>query len=103
MPDEQQTAIVPEAPSDVTQVLLSPLQYAIAAGTREALAKGVSPNAVINMQLNQLCSTIALLQPPEVRVDAIQSVVAAIGPLTREHVLRQNTTPGGIITPRPVQ
>jgi hypothetical protein len=103
MPDEQQTATVPEAPSDVTQVLLSPLQHAIAAGTREALAKGVSANAVINMQLNQLCSTIALLQPPEVRVDAIQSVVAAIGPLTREHVLRQNTTPGGIITPRPVK
>jgi hypothetical protein len=87
-----------ELPKNPFQVMLEPLNHGLAVAERKALELGVPTHAVIEMLLNHLTSTIAMVDP-NAREDVIKQVVRSIAPMTRRYVDSHNMTPGGIIKP----
>lgn len=90
-------------PPNLGKTLLEPLNHAIAAGEREALKLGVPANDVVEMLLNHLASVVAMIEPPAIRAATIEGLVENFAPMVQKHVAIRYTTPGGLLTPRPVE
>ncbi len=84
---------------DINRTLIAPFNQAMAAGTREMLRLGITINAILEMQINHLASTVAQIEPPGARLAAIEDIVRQFSPLVRAHVDMKNTTAGGVIVP----
>lgn len=95
--------ITPVLPPNLGKALLEPLNHAIAAGEREALKIGVPSTDVIEMLLNHLASVVAMIEPVGARAATIEGLVAGFAPMVQKHVQARYMTPGGILTPRPVE
>lgn len=93
----------PKLPANLGKALLEPLNHAIAAGEREALKIGVPSTDVIEMLLNHLASVVAMIEPAGARAATIEGLVAGFAPMVQRHVQARYMTPGGILTPRPVE
>lgn len=98
MADEQP----PTISVTVGKILLEPLNHAIAAGEREALARGVPTHAVLEMLVNHLASVVAMVEPAGAREACLRDLVGSFAPLVRQHVERRYTTPGGVVLPKAV-
>ena len=85
--------------AEVADLMLQPLNHAIAAASRKALELGLSAEKLIELHLNNLASTIAMVEPAEVRAQALKDVQRFLPGLLRQHVDRKYTTPGGVIIP----
>lgn len=92
-----------EFPPDVGKVVIDPLNYAFAAGIRQAISIGTPTHSVIEMLLNHVASVTAMVEPAGSREVLVKQIVAAIAPLVRKHVDVLNTTPGGVILPKAAQ
>ena len=92
-----------QLPPNLGKALLEPLNHAIAAGEREALKIGVPSTDVIEMLLNHLASVVAMIEPAGARAATIEGLVAGFAPMVQKHVAARYMTPGGILTPRPVE
>lgn len=90
-------------PENLGKTLLEPLNHAIAAGEREALKLGVPAHDVVEMLLNHLASVVSMIEPAGVRAATVEGLVAGFAPMVHKHVAARYTTPGGILTPRPVE
>jgi hypothetical protein len=84
---------------DLSKSLLDPLNHAMAAGERQAIKMGVPGEMIIEMNVNHLCSVLALIEPPQVREHMIAKICAEMASLVGQHVTSRNTTPGGIFVP----
>ena len=103
--DIQEKLLTPtlQLPPNLGKALLEPLNHAIAAGEREALKIGVPSTDVIEMLLNHLASVVAMIEPVGARAATIEGLVAGFAPMVQKHVQARYMTPGGILTPRPVE
>ena len=56
-------------PADaLAPLILGPLDYALAAGTRRALELGAPTHRVVEFLLNHLASVAAMVEPPQVKM-----------------------------------
>lgn len=92
--------VPPQIPANLGKLVLGPLNFALAAGEREALKIGVPSHEVIEMLLNHLASVVAMIEPAGVRASTMTDVVKHFPELVRQHVDARLTTPGGIRLPR---
>jgi hypothetical protein len=83
-------------PADIGKMLIEPLNYALAAGSRQALAVGVPARDIIEMHLNHLASVISLIEPTGVREQTVMDVIASLNSLVTKHIEART---GGIIAP----
>lgn len=90
----------PEDSASVWRILAEPLTRAIAAGCLEALKRGVPAQTVLEIHLNQLTYTLAMIEPAGAREEAVKDIVRHIAPMTSRYVEARFTTPAGIITPK---
>jgi hypothetical protein len=84
---------------DLSKALLDPLNHAMAAGERQAIKMGVPGEMIIEMNMNHLCSVLALVEPVEVREFMIAKLCREMAGLVAQHAVAVRTTPGGVILP----
>lgn len=89
-----------QVPDNIGRLALEPLNHAIAAGSRKALDLGIPVHQVLELSLNNLSSVIAMLEPAELRAEAMRDCIKAIPDLVRQHVDVRYTSPGGVLMPR---
>jgi len=89
----------PTVPKDIGRFALEPLNHAIAAGTRQALAMGIPSNNVLDLHINNLASLIAMVEPAEARAETLKDIIRALPGLVRQHLDLRYTSPGGIKLP----
>lgn len=89
MPDDQKPS------ANLGVLILRPVEHALAAAEREALAIGVPTHDVIQMLMNHLASIVACVEPPGVRAELTKDIMTNLGGLIRQHVERRY-----IITPK---
>jgi hypothetical protein len=90
----------PEDSASAWRILAEPLSRAIAAGCLEALKRGVPAQTILEIHLNQLTYTLAMIEPAGAREEAVKDIIRHIAPMTSRYVEARNTTPGGVILPR---
>lgn len=86
-------------PDSLQRMMLEPLNHGIAAASRKALERGISAERVLELHLNNLASTLAMVEPPQARANALKDVQKALPELLRQHVDARYTTPAGIKLP----
>jgi len=90
----------PEDPVAVWRLLLEPINHGLASATRKALEMQVPAHSVIEMYLNHLASTVAMIEPAGAREETLKNLVSSFAPMVRRHVDARMTSPGGVIMPR---
>lgn len=73
-------------PQKIGKMLVEPLNYAIAEGSRTALKVGVPARDIIEMHLNHLASIVAMIEPAGVREQTVMDIISSINPLVAKHV-----------------
>jgi phosphoribosylcarboxyaminoimidazole (NCAIR) mutase len=98
MADEMKTEGMIRA-RDLSKALLDPLNHAMAAGERHAIKMGVPVEAILEMNMNHLCSVVAMIEPAPVREFLITKLCGEMAGLVSQHALAIRTTAGGVVLP----